>query len=282
MIKRLFLALLTLAGGVFFSNRAQAQQFATYNSGDLLIGFWATSGNGSTKDYLIDIGPASNFDSLAAGASITLASSSTSAIGNINADLMSTFGSNWSSDPNLFWGAAAIQNTGDPTDTVYVSDPESTPGTIQQPGWTSNTPSTLGGVKGKIDGDVGNSMKQDTVTTSSSDAAIQNDSDTNSWESWMDGGANSSVGTAFSYFQGNIGGAFDNAGTTSGDTPLDLYQLIPGTSTTRQSNYEDTFTIDSSGDITITNEVAVPEPGTFGMFFAGVGALFVIQRIRST
>ena len=55
------------------------------------------------------------------------------------ADLVSTYGSAWASDPNLFWGVAATnQATSDPTGrdpvfSLWATDPEITPGTLNTP-----------------------------------------------------------------------------------------------------------------------------------------------------
>ena len=273
-MKRITLFLLILSIAAFLNRQAEAQGGLPYSSGDLLMVFWATSLNGSSQDYLIDLGQVTNFENLAPGASITLLSSSTSSIGNINADLKSVFGTNWIQDTSLNWAVAGVGSSGDPTNTMYASIAESTPGTIEA-GWDENTSHTQGTPYGKINGIGTTASSQDTPTTNSGHAVIQNDSDTSSWESYM--AASSNGDTAFAYFNGGIGGPFGIAATTAGDTPLDLYQLKPGSNTT-EGNYLGTFTIDSIGDLTFTNEEAVPEPATYGLLISGLGAFALMRR----
>jgi len=273
-MKHLLLVLLIISGAALLAPRAEA--VVTYANGDLLMGFWATGGNGATQDYVIDLGQITRFEGVAPGASFSLIASSTTSngvhVGNIGADLSGTYGSSWIQDSNLYWAAAAV----DPSSSasfreLYVTDPENPAGTIANE-WhsTSNSGMTAYGPITSVAGP----LLTTSTTANSSAACFEVSGATQSWDTQM----STTIGSAFGYFPGNIGGAFANTGTVAGDDPLDLYQLIPGTSSTKQVNYLGTFTIDSSGDLTFTNDTAVPEPGTYGLLLWGVGAFVLVTR----
>jgi hypothetical protein len=280
-MKRLTLFLLILSGALFSASQARAVSFS-YNAGDLLMGFWDPSGNGQGggEDYLVDLGSITNFENLAPGASFTILSNSSSIMGNIGLDLTGTFGTNWIDNKNLEWGLAGEATSNDPTHTIYASVAEEVPGTIQA-GWASSTSSTLAGPSGKIDF-TGLHGGDSSITPNSKDATGQQDTATDSWDSYMYGQPNASP-NAFGYFGTSgtdfgIGGTFGDGDTTAGDDPLDLYQLVPGSPSTKETNYIASFSIDSSGDITVKNLETVPEPTTYALMAWGAGCLLLLAR----
>ena len=52
-MKKITIALLAMAGSALLTTGAKA---ATYNTGDLLMGFRATTGTGFGTDYVLDLG----------------------------------------------------------------------------------------------------------------------------------------------------------------------------------------------------------------------------------
>ena len=89
----------------------------TYNDGDLLLGFRATSG--STVDYVVDLGQGFNFDN-----SFTFSTTG------IAADLAANFGAGWASSSTLKWSVfGTLSYNGDTGETnlLYTTNPSSTP-----------------------------------------------------------------------------------------------------------------------------------------------------------
>jgi hypothetical protein len=89
---------------------------ASAANGDILVGFRATGGTGSTKNLVVNIGAATALESATGAVNL----------GNINADLAATYGSNWATRAKLFWGAAGTVGSfspigSNPSRTVYGS-----------------------------------------------------------------------------------------------------------------------------------------------------------------
>ncbi len=112
---------------------SMASSFATtfpFVNGDLILGFQATGGTGSSQNVFVDLGPAVKLrDNGSAGQ-----------VANINATLASVFGTNWYSRTDLHFGAVGNLNfgpdsgfgaqkpvAGDPSRTFYVSKPTVAP-----------------------------------------------------------------------------------------------------------------------------------------------------------
>jgi hypothetical protein len=258
--------LLAAAGIALFTSAVKADAL-TYNDGDLLIGFYATGGTGATKDIVVNIGAAATFRDATGDFSINL--------GNLGADLTATFGSNWSTRADLFWGVVgAVQDTpvnGDGIWTLYAGKAEATIG-VQGIGYNRGSVSTQSAPASKI-AQVGNTYETNyTSTANSSVTAIQNTSDANSYAFYQSNGGF----TSFAYFN-NAAGTF--ASGTSG-TALDLFRMPTGSSSGPKGTYEGTFHIDNTGSVSYTTApTPVPEPGTVFIGIALVG--FIAWRERS-
>src|SRR5215470_2694070 len=152
----------------------------TYQDGDVFVGFRATSGTGVTKDYLVNLGPASQFTSVPSGTTITLS------LGNLGADLSATFGPTWFSRSDLLWGIIGTQvigNSADPDNTIYVSNSDVVP-------WDRDFGSSQSFTDGLID--LMRFTYQGLPSTANSPVGlIQNVADDNSYASFQPGGVNS-------------------------------------------------------------------------------------------
>jgi hypothetical protein len=230
----------------------------TYNPGDLLMGFYDTTGS-VTKSVVVDIGNVTQF--------ATLTSGSTLNTGNLNTDLVATFGSSWYTSGNVVWGiAVSPSNTStvgnDPAKTVYASNAEDGSGNLATPWQLSNTSrgsaSTL--MQALQTSTTGYNSYQGTVNNPQ--LAIQNNSDNTSWSSYQPGGANSTGATAFKVFNGGISGATN--------VPLDVFRLDGSTNVTTQVAR---LSLSSNGSV-----MAIPEPSAMLLSIFGVGALAFRRR----
>lgn len=113
-----------------------AASAATYAAGDLLLGFRATGGTGATTDYIINLGSSTTFRGAAAGTSL----------GTYGTDLVATYGSNWASRSDLYWGVITMRQSyvlpytvvnGDPEGTIYASFNQSVSTAVLNTGGTS-------------------------------------------------------------------------------------------------------------------------------------------------
>jgi len=273
-------------------------------AGELFIGFRATTGTGSTKNIVMDLGASATFSSYVVG--------STHFLGNLNTNLDATFGLGggnsvaWYENPNLLWSAvAAVGNSvptgGDPTQTLYGSvsntnlslTPGTAPGTV---GYTRNGSSTQGtsatAILSMAAGGAGTGSFKVALAGTSPNIAIQNTSDSNSWS------ARGNFGTSpFSGFS-DIGQVFEQA-FTIGTIPngsgvegaLDVFrQYKQGTIDPDNGSdgifpnptlgtYQFTLQISTNGDVNAV-VLPVPEPTSVALLMTG-GIWFFGLRRRS-
>jgi len=244
--------------GVAMTMAANAATTA-YSSDDLFIGFTKA---GSTQDYIVDIGQAANYNSLAPNTTVALS------IGDTNADLVAVFGGT----TGVSWGVIGtthLDTVGtDPAHTIYASKAgdalTSTP-------WNTASASTLASSDTRIY-TMANAYSGQTSSANSLVGLIQNNISTASnhaFASYQPGGANATggaSGTSFAYFNPTI---LNNVSGT-----LALYQLQPGSG---PSNALGTFALDSlTGGITYTT---VPEPTSTALGLIGT-VLMVARRRR--
>lgn len=223
-------ALLALAGFTLLTTAAHAA-----HEGDLFLGVRATGGIGATKDYLINLGPASQFEG---GSQTTLN------LGNVGADLGVLFGSGagdgtaWYNRADVLWGIAgttganALTSPPTPGKTLYVTNPTSSP-------WLRDGATGQGGTSTLM---VAMSTAYDTASISATsitipgspptlytlagtNARVQDSNAANSWVSYTPDGPNSgNAHIAFGAFNSSIEGSFANGATQS---VLTLYRLSP-------------------------------------------------------
>ncbi len=206
------MGVLALVGMSLGSVTAHAQ--ASAEDGDLIIGFRASSGTGTTQNYAIELGTA---------ASLTSATTiQTFPLTGVLADLNSIYGATWHSRSDLFWGAVAktsnfSSTNGDPSSTLYATKAEVTNGTVVSP-WPRKSSSSQSFSRNQVDGFTNTfNLVATAATNASAIAKVMASSEGNGWTAYMPGGSLSG-GIAFQTWSPTIEG-----------TPsqyLDLFRLV--------------------------------------------------------
>ena len=257
------------AVGMAFAMNARAAT-TSYSTDDLLIGFVKS---GSAKDYVIDVGQASNFT----GQTWT-PQSLTIIIGNIGADLAATFGNGWATDSTISWGVVGTTRAStvgsDGPYTVYASkDGEAYTNFVNSTGWGTYSQNQLSGAASRITS-AGSAYSGKSSTANSNVGVVQNNISTainSAFASYQPGGANATNGAAglsFDLFSPSILGS--NASGISADT-LGLFQMAPN----QLAQPVTDFTISSAGVISYTS---VPEPASVSLGLLGATLAFVRRR----
>ena len=245
----------------------QAAQAASHSSGDLFLGVRAASGVGSTNDYVIDLGQASQFETASSILTLNLGSTGT--------DLSNLFGGSASATPwytrsDVFWGIAGTTgNAGavgtDPAKTLFASNAQTTPGQQSSP-WPRSFATTQGGYDSLIRGmasayDASSNTNPAVVATN---AVSQNSSSTNSWASYQPGGTQANSGTvSFTAWSPSIENSFGPSTATT--SILDLYRMRPATSTGQNGDYLGLFFFNDNGQLTFVPASLI---GTGNLAFA--------------
>jgi hypothetical protein len=251
--------------GAAFSMTANAVTTA-YSTDDLFIGFTQA---GNSKDYLVDIGQASNFTGQSAGTTVTLS------LGNISADLVTVFGSGWATDSSVSWGVVGttrLSTVGsDAPHTVYAS--KSGDSSVITP-W--NDAASLATPDARI-ATMASAYNNKASTANSSVGLIQNNVATasnNAFASFQPGGANAtgaSANVSFSYFNPTI--LASNAGGIDATT-LGLFRLVSGDN--NPGTAVGNFSISNGGSVSFVT--AVPEPASISLGLVGATLLMVRRR----
>lgn len=262
------LTMLVVAG---ISVAAVPAKAGTFAAGDLLLGFQATGGQGSTTNLIVDLGQASSFRD---------AASNIASVTDIGSILTSTYGSNWATRTDLSWGAVANRQAysigtnvvnGDPKGTNYVTIAQSLTSLGSQqsaaptePGRTSgasvsNNIQGLNSTYANAGGNTGSYLTIDSTTGTTWSSEIAN--------------SNFTLGTPIQA-NGNI--------ASSG---LDLYRILDTTTgavptgTAYTGSWLGTIGIGSTGVVSFSNSVAAaPEPSRALLAALGLGGLLLRRR----
>lgn len=230
-IPSLAAALAVLLPGAAFSANA------TFTAGDLLMGFRATAEPGSTTSYVINLGPVSVLRDATAPVVLNL--------GDIKADLDATFGNDWRSRTDLFWGVGgspsnSVDVNGDPAVTLYGSKAEETAG-VPVGGYSIAGAATRAGFSTIMRGfqDAFDDYPQTAVGIN---AVLQDNNGNYDWRAYMSPGGDSDKTAGNKDFA-----AFSDIEGIPSKT-LSLFRL-PNQAA---GVYEGSFSIDASGVITFT------------------------------
>lgn len=268
------LTMIVMAGisAVSFSAKAAT----TYTAGDLILGFRASGGTGSTTNLLVNI-----------GSSIGIRDQNTTSMPliDIGSALTSAYGAGWDTRSDLFWGVVGTRTnqitdgdplaTGDPAQTLYVS--RANTGTIGTK-TSSNLNTASSGVQQSAANNIAglqSTFQNFTGTTTNSNLAAVLDTTVNTTNNW-------STATALSTdFQ--IGS--DIEGVLGTSKVLDLYRILQTatganpTGTARTGQWQGTVSISSAGAVNFDPVVAaVPEPSRVMLLAGGFGSLLLRRR----
>jgi len=266
-MKNKLITLLAAGAGLALCQTASAQ-FA-YNQNDILLGFRSPT---LSYDYVVDLGPASQFYSAAPGTTFSINNYSGSS-------LTSIFGGLDGLSFAIFGDVRSFGNTNGAFNTLWISSARSDIN-VQTSPLIQNSTASQGAVGGQID-----SIANGAVTYG---AQIGIDSVTNSpFAVTVSDGFNAiGIGTSYTIgvgSAGNFANTFQSSaentipgGFASGSSPLrsDFYELNPGSGSGTYLGY---FELAQDGDLTFT---AVPEPSTWAMLGAGALLLFGLNRFR--
>jgi hypothetical protein len=221
----------------------------SYAVGDLFLGFRATGGTGVTRDYLVNLGPASQF-------TVATSAFTVPGLNGIAADLTAIFGADWNihraDASDVRWSISGTPGSavvgGDAARTLFITTPQATPGTLAAPRTRANS-SAQAAPTNKLTALAGAFLQvagvQNSSTANSPVAIIQAATDANSYASFQTGDS------SYSYFSPTIEGDFANG--TAGSV-LELYRLTPATGLTigTPGDLVGTFTIDDNATLTFT------------------------------
>ena len=194
------LTLLALSSLGLLAGTAQAAPLSS--DGEVLIGFRATGGTGSSVNYVVDLGQVAGLTGLTSVTTLPMTG--------VAADLTAAYGASWHTRTDLFWGAVAgVGNFAavgsDPAKTVYATKPEATNGTLVD-AWLRKGDSAQTSLGSRISAARGRYNLSTAATNAATDTAVtMSSSDLNSWSSYQPGGLNSS-GIGFAHFNPQIDG----------------------------------------------------------------------------
>ncbi len=256
-------------------------QAVTTASGDLILGFRATGGQGSASNLEVDLGSLTNFINLTPGTVIDLSSRISLS------DLQTTYstggtGNSWASRSDLLFSIAATSGTtglgGLANNTLFASSVNNG-GTVI--GYTRLTSGTQGTPGGNISFEVaalGGAPNAGTAFSS-----VKNAGDGGSYTDSITGSGSALVAynaSSSSNFGSPGGAPFENT-TNFATNPgtqyqtSDLYQLNPVARNAAPGADLGTFALGNDGSLTFTS---VPEPSTYGLMGLGAFGLWFVRR----
>ena len=228
-----------------------------FTDGDLILGFQAESGDGSSKNVFFNLGSGTGYRD----------NGSQGVRGNIGTTLSNTFGEDWYTRTDLYFGVVGNLRSlglpfspnppvnGDPNSTFYISKPAATPGAgVLYPSF-SFVPASLQGASTKLSG-----MESMTMTlTAEADGSAVLDQSTqtvqweNGWSKWNPFISQGAQGAALDLFNGGLQQNFGQGGSA---TYVDVQRILPTNTGAAPAgvegggSYETTISISPTGVIT--------------------------------
>ena len=277
-------ALLASASLFFAGLAGHSQAQMTYAPGDIILGFQATGGDGSSNTYVYNLGAGVGFRD----------GTTTGLIANIGADLAGIFGVGWFARNDVYWGIAGVRDpsaggpvgvvNGDPKATIYVSriaaggPGSSTPWVLASGPTVISAATSVASMQfgyNTINGsDVITPDTQRTPTPGSNGrGAVQGTGDINNWSVFNPVG-----GPAF----GNVltGGVQAPLGGGGATQWLDLYRIMGRSSASATPNTPlgqgllvGSFSINAAGDVSFQAASTPSDPyATWATSFGLTGA----------
>jgi hypothetical protein len=267
-------------GSALAASSAFGANFA-FTNGDLILGFQATAGTGSTKNVFFNLG---------SGVSARNGVGMGTELGNIGTTLSGVFGANWYTRSDIWFGVLGNLNgnpnsgignraavDGDPSRTFYLSRAATTAGSaslIAAGTFSSANLGSAGTTLGGMEGFLPN------LTAQADGSAILDQSTNptewnNSWTQWnpISSGAQ---GASLGIFTGGVQQTFGQSGS---ETFIDLQRVLSTntganpTGTVGGGTYVTSYSIDNTGAISM-----VPEPSS--TLLIGVAGLGLALRRR--
>jgi hypothetical protein len=225
---------LALAATTMLAISAAQAAPSNWQSGDILLGFRAFGDPGTAKNVVIDIGSAANLGSLNVA---------------LGTDLGATFGANWYTRTDIYWGAFGADNSRN----IWASIASGSTPWVSLGNGNSTPKSNLFAAGSRYNSDI-------SFSNYGSVAVLEDASDaTQLWQSYLENNF---------AFTGSL-----NNGTIEATTPNALDIIAVGTTRNTSGTVAATISVDSSGNVT-----AVPEPSTYALI--GTGALLFLVTYR--
>lgn len=293
MSKKTLKAIALTAAASFCVVSAQAALDSTYNNGDLIMGFQATSGTEAVLE--LNLGAATLYRDY---------TTTQLNIANVNSQLSALYGgATWYQNTNLYFGAAAANNNNNPpfgnggdagtpgdfASTIYYTKARISAGTV---GAASSSPASLsGGVVSSIAANI-LSIGGGFDTADSGGLATFDPTPSGvapvTWDEYNIVGQQGLTSTNSDGITGGIqdqlgtGWDFNSsfAGINNVVAVLDLYRISRFSSPTSgatTNTYEGSFVLTSDGNISF---VAVPEPTSMGLLGLSALTLAALRRRR--
>lgn len=259
--------LLAVASVALLAPAVHAQTTITPQLDDLILGFYSTA-PGQSSDLEVDLGNVSNFYD--AVSSFTLPALAVQ-------DLVDTFGANWYTSTNLFWGT--VSTTGRDTGTADGQAPVGTLWATAPVGAVAFNEGSVYAQKAAspniealiVPGGAG-SLYGATNTTNSDSAAVIQGSLPGSWTAQDQ----KSLGTSFGYFNPTVDNTADIP--PGGQVASVLYELQPTNATGVAGT--------ALGDLVLTQSGlsfdVVPEPSTWVFVALGIAMMLMLRRPKRT
>ncbi len=258
--KMVLLALASVA--LLISSSVRAQGTVSAQLDDVIVGFYATGGQGAANNLEIDLGSVSQFYNAAPGSAFTLP-------GLALQDLVDTYGASWYGRTDLWWGAVATDGNasdanGKPAKTLWATAPSGAPAWVPGSIFSQGTPESV--IAPLYNGGAG-SLNGAASTSNSASAAVITASKPGSYSAQDAKTAN----VSFSYFNPTVD---NSANTTAGNEVSVLYELQPGAASATPVGG---LVLGQSG---LSFQQSIPEPSAGALVALGLGMSGMFCRRR--